>query len=65
MNYQTQVRPWCVMRQVSEVHQEVVERFRHYQDADARAKVLCRQVANESFVVFFSPGSLTIPESSS
>lgn len=65
MNYQTQVRPWCVMRQVSEMHQVVVERFRHYQDADARAKVLCRQVANSSFVVLFNPGSTTILKSSS
>lgn len=59
MNYQTQVRPWCIVRQASGMAQVVVDRCRHYQEAEARVKVLDRQAPNVVFTVVFNPSSQT------
>jgi len=55
MTYQTKLHPWCIVRKLTEQHQIIVDRFRHYQDADARVKILRRVTPNTAFVVLFDP----------
>lgn len=55
MTYQTQLRPWCIVRQLSEKQRTVVDRFRRYQDADALVKLLRRNTPNSHFFVTFEP----------
>lgn len=55
MTYQTQLRPWCIVRQLPEQKRTVVDRFRHYQDADALVKLLRRKTPNSQFFVAFEP----------
>jgi len=57
MTYQTQLRPWCIVRQLSEKQHTVVDRFRHYQDADALVKLLRRKTPDSEFFVTFQPQS--------
>ncbi|MDB9526936.1 hypothetical protein PN498_13130 [Oscillatoria sp. CS-180] len=57
MTYETKLRPWCIVRQLPEMKRVVVDRFRRYQDADARAQFLRRQTPSSTFVVLFSPDS--------
>ncbi|MEM6716944.1 MAG: hypothetical protein AAF827_05525 [Cyanobacteria bacterium P01_D01_bin.6] len=59
MTYQTQLRPWCIVRQLSEKQCTVVDRFRRYQDADALLQLLRRQRPNSKFAVMFeSPSAI-------
>ncbi|MEM6522080.1 MAG: hypothetical protein AAF722_22435, partial [Cyanobacteria bacterium P01_C01_bin.70] len=55
MTYQTQLRPWCIVRQLPEKKHTVVNRYRRYQDADALVKLLRRQKPNSKFLVMFEP----------
>lgn len=62
MSYKTQLQPWCIVRHLPEMQQTIIERFRHYQDADAHAKALRRLIPNSSFVVLFDPGSEVVAD---
>ena len=56
MTYQTQLRPWCIVRQLPEMQRVIVDRFRRYQDADARLQFLRQQQTRDTqFVVLFEP----------
>ena len=55
MSYQTQLHPWCIVRQLPEMKRIIVDRFHHYQDADARVQFLRRQTPNSEFFVLFAP----------
>jgi hypothetical protein len=57
MTYQNQVRPWCIVRQLPKTQQVTVDRFRRYQDADARAQFLRQQTPASNYVVLFNPDS--------
>ena len=60
MTYQTQLRPWCIVRQLPEAKIAVVERFRRYQDADALLQLMQRQTPNSKLAVMFqSPTEIT------
>ena len=62
MTYQTKLHPWCIVRQLPEMKRVIVDRFHHYQDADARVKFLRRQKPNSEFFVLFSPDTSTFAE---
>ncbi|MEL6398188.1 MAG: hypothetical protein AAF773_13960 [Cyanobacteria bacterium P01_D01_bin.115] len=55
MTYQNKLRPWCIVQQLPEMKRVIIDRFRHYQDADARAKFLGDKTPSASFVVLFAP----------
>lgn len=60
MTYQTQLHPWCIVRQLPEMKRVIVDRFRHYQDADARAQFLRQQTPNSKILVLFDT-EVTLP----
>lgn len=62
MTYQTQLQPWCIVRQLPEMKRVIVDRFRRYQDADERVKLLRRQAPQSTFVVLFEPGTAIAPK---
>jgi len=53
MTYQTQLRPWCIVRQLPEMPSTIIDRFRRYHDADARVQFLRRQTPSQRFTVVF------------
>jgi hypothetical protein len=57
MAYQTQLHPWCIVRQLPEMPQTIIDRFHHYHDADARMQFLRRQTPNIKFSLCFAPSS--------
>lgn len=59
MTYQNQTRPWCLVRQLPKMQRVTVDRFRRYQEADARAQFLRRQMPASQYVVLFDPDSGT------
>ncbi len=62
MTYQSQLRPWCIVRQLSEKQCTIVDRFRRYQDADALLQLLRRQTPNSKFAVTFEPQAAIAPK---
>lgn len=62
MAYQTQLHPWCIVRQLPEMKQVIVDRFHHYHDADARMQFLRRQSPNTHLSVRFAPNPAAIAE---
>ena len=62
MTYQNKLRPWCIVQQLPEMKRVNIDRFRHYQDADARAKFLCEKTPNASFVVLFAPDAPVVAD---
>lgn len=59
MTYETHLRPWCIVRQLPEMKQIIVDRFRRYQDADARTQFLRRQIPSSTFKILFAPEDTT------
>jgi hypothetical protein len=57
MTYQTQLRPWCIVRQLPEMKRVIIDRFRHYPDAEARVRLLRQQMPNGTYTVLFEPDS--------
>jgi hypothetical protein len=62
MTYQTQLRPWCIVRQLPEAKIAVVERFRRYQDADALLQLMRRQTPNTQLSVMFEAPAALAPK---
>lgn len=63
MTYQTQLQPWCIVRQLPEMKRVIINRFRHYRDADARVQLLRQQTPGSQFDVLFAPEATTLTES--
>ncbi|HEY9889017.1 MAG TPA: hypothetical protein V6D02_11495 [Candidatus Obscuribacterales bacterium] len=62
MTYQNKLQPWCIVRQLPEMKRVIVDRFRHYPEADARAQFLRQQTPNSKFLVLFAPDVPTVAE---
>ncbi|WP_179049597.1 hypothetical protein [Nostoc sp. TCL26-01] len=54
MTYFEQLRPWCIIRNLSRNDCIVVARFRRHNDATAYLQVLQRQVNSVKFVLKFN-----------
>jgi len=62
MTYQTQLRPWCIVRQLPEKPRTIVERYRRYQDAEAWLKLLRHKTPDSHFFVMFELKAMIAPE---
>ncbi len=57
MTYKNQLSPWCIIRPLPDLEQNIVARFRRRNDAESRLKILQQLTPNASFSIVFDTSS--------
>lgn len=56
MTYLEKLNPWCIIRLLPNMENQIVGRFRRRSDAEAHLQVLCRLIPGVSFTLIFNVG---------
>ncbi|WP_375479086.1 hypothetical protein [uncultured Nostoc sp.] len=54
MTYLEKLNPWCIVRLLPNMQNQVVARFRRRSDAEAHLQVLRRLIPNVNFTLIFN-----------
>ncbi|BAZ00158.1 hypothetical protein NIES37_41420 [Tolypothrix tenuis PCC 7101] len=56
MTYLEKLNPWCIVRLLPNMQNQIVARFRRRSDAEAHLQVLRRLIPGVSFTIIFNVG---------
>jgi len=63
VTYKNQLSPWCIIRSLPDLQQNIVARFRRRNDAESRLKILQKLTPNAAFSIVFDTSSNDSPQS--